>query len=72
MEILTCEACKKEILKNYNFCPYCGKAISDVAKRLNKEKYDLIKIKLINEVCDQISDKKTLEILSKMTNSLLN
>ena len=70
--MMNCKECEKEILENYNFCPYCGSAISDVAKRLNKEKVDLIKVRLINEVCDQISDKKTLEILNKMTNSLLN
>lgn len=70
MEKLTCKACEKEILTNYNFCPYCGNAVSDIAKRLNKEKYDIIKIKFINEICDQINDKKTLAILNKIASEL--
>ena len=70
MEKQNCKICEKEFSINYNFCPYCGCAVTDIAKRLNKEKCDLIKLKVINELTQKVSDKKTLKILNDLADKI--
>jgi uncharacterized membrane protein YvbJ len=65
MENLTCKICDKQVSENFNFCPHCGGAITDIAKRLNKEKCDIIRLKLLNELTEKVSDKKSLQILNQ-------
>lgn len=65
MENNICKICEKEIDNNYNFCPYCGAAVTEIAKRLNKEKCDIIRLKLINDLTDKIEDKGALSVLNK-------
>ena len=70
MENNICKNCEKDLSKNYNFCPYCGSAVTEIAKRLNKEKCDLIKLKVINEITQKVTDKNTLKILNNLADKL--
>ena len=70
MEKYICESCKKELLTDYNFCPYCGIALTDIAKRLNKEKVDVIKLKFLSNLADQIEDKKVLSKIKQIANKI--
>lgn len=65
-----CKVCEKEIDKNFNFCPFCGMALTEIAKRLNKEKFDIIRLKFINELTEKIDDKKSLEVLNKIASKV--
>lgn len=70
MENQTCKICQKQIAKEYNFCPHCGSALTEIAKRLNKEKFDVIKLKLLNDIAEKIEDKKTLKQLNSIAEKI--
>lgn len=70
MEKYICESCKKELSNDFNFCPYCGCALTEIAKRLNKEKRDVIRLRFLSDLADEVHDKGTLEILNKIAKKI--
>ena len=62
---MVCNVCKKEIDEKSNFCPNCGKAISDIAKKIEDTKITATKLKVVAEIVEKIDDVKTLDVLKK-------
>jgi predicted amidophosphoribosyltransferase len=67
---MICDKCKKEISEEFNFCPYCGTALSTKAKEFEADKADMYQLTLINNLIDIVEDKKTLKILKKISEEL--
>jgi|GEM_PF-6211669 len=62
-----CPTCAKVLQNDFNFCPYCGEAISELAKETLREQTKVSQLKLINLLTDKVKDQKTLELLEKLT-----
>ena len=59
---------KDEFLeKEFNFCPYCGEPLTDLAKETLREQTKIAQLKLISLLTDKVKDKDTLDILEKLT-----
>lgn len=67
-----CEECKSQIDDNFDFCPFCGKAISLKAQKLENQKMINANLVLIAKLIDETNDIKTLEILNKLAKKLSN
>ena len=62
-----CPTCAKVLEKDFNFCPYCGEAITELAKETVREQTKISQLKLINLLIDKVKDKETLKLLEKLT-----
>lgn len=67
---IECKACKRQVNSEFNFCPYCGIAISPKAKEIENTRADIIKLNLINKLVDVISDESTLKLLDKIAQEI--
>ncbi len=65
-----CEVCKSELNENFDFCPFCGEAISKKAKELENQKLINAELVLIANLIKTTTDKKTLELLNKIAKTL--
>ena len=72
MEEKKCPVCEKEINKEYNFCPYCGEPMTEVAKEIQKRQTTIAQLKLLGALIEKVQDKKTLELLEKLVNQYKN
>ena len=68
MEEKKCPVCEKEINKEYNFCPYCGEPMTEVAKEIQERQTTIAQLKLLGALIEKVQDKKTLELLEKLVN----
>ena len=62
-----CPVCEKELEKEFNFCPYCGEPLTDLAKETLREQTKIAQLKLISLLTDKVKDKDTLALLEKLT-----
>lgn len=60
-----CTKCSHGLDENFHFCPYCGEAISEMAKKLDEQKEINAQLVLISSLMSEISDLKTLNILKE-------
>lgn len=67
---IECESCKKQVNSEFNFCPYCGIAISPKAKEIENTRADIIELNLINKLVDVINDEATLKLLDKIAQEI--
>ena len=65
MENKVCEFCHKEIEENYNFCPYCGEALSDLAVQIKEKQLINAQLKLVFNLLDKVTDEKTITLLQE-------
>ena len=65
-----CEVCNNELNENFDFCPFCGEAISEKAKELENQKIINAELVLIANLIKTTTDKKTLELLNKIAKTL--
>ena len=70
IEQTECNKCKKDLNENFNFCPYCGEPISDVAKQIVSEKSTIEKIKMIDNLSQVIKDKESLKVFKRVVEEL--
>ena len=70
MKELICESCSKPINEGFQFCPYCGYAITNSAKALKAEQKKVIELKFIYNLVDVVEDKKTLAMLKKLIDKI--
>ena len=63
MENKVCEFCNKEVEENFNFCPYCGEALTDIAKQINAKVKTNAKLELVFKLLENTNDEKTIELL---------
>lgn len=68
MEEKKCPVCEKQIIKEYNFCPYCGEAMTDLAKEFSKKQTAIAHLKLLSALIEKVQDKNTLDLLEKLVN----
>ena len=61
MQQNVCEKCSAPIQEDFEFCPHCGYAITLGAKELTKQKYDIVRLKLLSDLGEDITDAKTLK-----------
>ena len=67
-----CEKCKQNVSEDFEFCPYCGYAITLGAKQLTQQKFDIVKLKVLNDLADKIDHTPTLKILKEYANKINN
>lgn len=65
-----CKTCNNELEENYNFCPYCGTALTDSAKEMLKQRDCVVNLQLIEKLTDCINDEQSLNILKKVADEL--
>ncbi len=65
-----CPFCNQNIENEYNFCPYCGEALNDMAKKVEQDKDKKAQLKLITALANNVKDEQTLKLLSKITEKL--
>ncbi len=70
MENLTCEFCHKEVTENFNFCPYCGEPLTDIAKQIKSKQNSNAQLKLIYTLLDRVSDEKTIKTLQEIVEEI--
>ena len=66
MEKDICPNCEKNIEKNFNFCPYCGEALTEIAKEIIVKQAKISQLKLINVLTNKVKDSDTLKLLEKL------
>jgi len=67
-----CPFCTLQIQKDFNFCPHCGEGLTDLAKEIVKKQNACAQLKLVGLLIDKVKDKKTLELLEKLTEMYKN
>lgn len=67
-----CSACKNEISENFNFCPNCGRPLTELAKRLVTEQKINCELELLIKLIDYVEDDKTLKLLNALIKKLGN
>jgi len=65
-----CKECGCAIEENFEFCPFCGEAISEKAKKLEEQKSVNANLILIANLMDKIEDRKTLKVLNEIVTKL--
>lgn len=65
-----CSVCKKQVSENYNFCPYCGKPLTDLAKELIKTQIDNNRLEVLIKLIDNVDDEKTLKLIKSMVKKI--
>lgn len=65
-----CKECNNAIEENFEFCPYCGEAISEKAQKLEEQKSINANLILIANLMDKIEDRKTLKILNEFATKM--
>ncbi len=65
-----CECCGKELNKEFNFCPYCSRAISEEAKKLEDTKMINAGLVMIAGILPSIEDEKSLKVLRDYMNKV--
>ncbi|MGN1222707.1 MAG: zinc-ribbon domain-containing protein [Christensenellales bacterium] len=68
--MINCSNCNQELENNFEFCPYCGEAISEIAKDLETERETNTKLALIVELVKEIKDEKSLKTLEKFVKKI--
>lgn len=66
---MKCLNCKHEIYE-YDFCPYCGTPISELAKKVEIKKNTNIRLETLLKLVNLIDDDKTLNIIKELVNKL--
>ena len=66
MEERKCSVCENEVKKEYNFCPYCGEPMNELAKEIQKRQATIAQLKLLGALIEKVQDKNTLELLQKL------
>lgn len=67
---MICESCSKILSEDFNFCPYCGKAVTQTAIELQKEHKKVTELSLIANMIDLVKDKQTLIMLKKLSEKI--
>ena len=67
-----CPTCSNYVEDNFHFCPYCGEALTDTAKEVVRKQSTIAQLRLINLLIEKVQDKKTLELLEKLTTMYKN
>ena len=62
-----CPTCAKVLEAEFNFCPYCGEPLTELAKETVREQTKIAQLKLVSLLVDKVKDKDTLAILDKLT-----
>lgn len=70
MEKRICESCEKELESGFNFCPYCSKAITEEAKKLEDKKMINAGLVMLAGVISKIEDEKSLKVLRDYMNKV--
>lgn len=65
-----CKECGNLIEENFEFCPFCGEAITEKAEKLEEQKSINANLILIANLMDKIEDRKTLKILNEFATKL--
>lgn len=61
-----CQSCNMKIEENFNFCPYCGEPLSDLAKEISAKQASIAQLKLLNVLAEKIENKKDLNLIEKL------
>jgi len=61
-----CPNCEKNIEKDFHFCPYCGEALTEIAKEIIVEQAKVSQLKVINILTNNVKDPDTLKLLEKL------
>lgn len=70
MEKQVCQFCEKQVVEEYNFCPYCGEPLNAQAKQLLNEKLDIAKLEQIKGLIELVQDQKTLLMLKDIATKI--
>ncbi len=65
MENMICEFCHKEVEENFNFCPYCGEPVSELAKQIKAKQNINAQLKLVFSLLEKVNDEKTITLLQE-------
>lgn len=65
-----CTECSQKVEENFNFCPHCGLALSEMAKKLDQQKTINAQLVLIASLMNETSDVKTLNLLKEWATKL--
>ena len=58
-----CNYCNAKIIKAYEFCPKCGSALSENARKLKTLQNQRIEIELLEELSEKFNDENSLKII---------
>ena len=65
-----CKECNYAIEENFEFCPFCGEPITELAQKLEEQKSINANLVFIANLMDKIEDKNTLKILNDYATKL--
>lgn len=65
-----CEKCGELAKSNFNFCPNCGEALTEIAKNIKKEDRRGAMLETVIALSDKITDPKDLKILNELLKKL--
>ena len=61
-----CLVCNADIESKFNFCPYCGEPVSDLAKEIMKKQNSIAQLKLLSALSEKIKDENSLDLIGKL------
>lgn len=65
-----CTFCEKELKEDFNFCPRCGEAISNSAKKLETTKTLNAQLLILATLVKELNDVESLKIVDKYIKNL--
>lgn len=65
-----CSVCKKELKDDFNFCPYCGKPQTDLAKDFILTQKDNYQLEVLIKLIDKVEDESTLQVIKSMAKKI--
>jgi hypothetical protein len=61
---MKCLNCNEEI-REFNFCPHCGSANSEIAKKIESTRTVNTRLETLAKLLELVDDEKTLKIIEK-------
>ena len=65
MDSNICQFCQKEIEEDFNFCPYCGEPLSNLAKTIRAKQERNAQLQLALSLIDSVRDEDTLSLIQE-------
>lgn len=60
-----CPFCEKEIESGFDFCPYCGEPLTEMAKELRDKSDSIVELEFASSLIGEVKDENTLKLLKK-------